>query len=401
MAFILLSLVLGTPLTASNVGINNSLLHFTIVDDKIVFNANIVGGGSNSSFLVYGNIGENKFLSTDLRFYVISNIIEFFLSTSRIKIKNVDLSIRRYSEYNMYKLNGSLEMIVDNRVLNLLARFNVFVSGNISEKIRVKGAIIPESGDQKLNILALSLLDDLLKNFFDRVEKLSAGLVELREINIERIPTIKGIGARVEVVLYVNNPRVAWKNIIGNILEPGILDYLELAFDNRIKDYVLNLRITIDSDEGIHGRISMLFNESFSELLGLSHTRLSSEALLTLYGSPNITVFNVTGMILEPRDSLKESLHETGLFLYRLIGEHAIRVIVESKGTSLDAKNIPIKPVLVNKTTIIWDKSTVLLYLDRLIVLGKNTNISYLLILILIALTASVLFYIVRRVSWK
>ncbi len=400
----LLLLTLGFPFITNSNGIdlNNGSLRFTISNDRIIFNANIIGGETSSSFLVTGSISGGKFLSANLQFHVISNALRFFLSMSRVKFRYIDISIRRYSRFNMYKLNGSMEMVGDDHVLKFLMNFNVAVLGNTSiEKVKIKGAIIPVSGDQRLNMLALSLIDDILKIFFDRVENMSSELVKVENINVERVPTIKGIGARVEVVLNINNPRIAWKNIIGRVFEPYFLDYLRLIFDNRVKDYLLDLKLIANNSESIHGRVSIVFNESFSRLLGLNYTRLDSKAVLTYYGGPNGTILNVFNMVLEPRGSLKESLREIGLFFYRLIGEHNIIIIVKSKNTNLETEGIPIKPVSANRTTIIWNRSIALLYLYRIIVVENNVNINYPLILILIMLAALGLFYIARRVRWK
>ena len=395
----LLLLTLGSSFTASSTGVSDGFLRFTLNNDRIVFNASILGGRSDSSFLVSGSIRNDEFLSVDLRFYVVSSILQFFPSMGGVEFKYIDIGIRRYSEFDMYKLNGSLEIVVNKHALKLLMNFDVLVSGNTStEKIRVKGAVIPVSSDQKLNILALSLVDDVLRDFFDRVENMSSGLIKAIDISIERIPTTKGIGARVVVLLNVNNPRAAWRSIIGSIFEPGFFDYLELVFDNRVKDYVLDLRVIVDSDESIRGSMSIVFNESFSELLGLNHTSLVSEATLTYYGAPNVTVFNITNMVLEPRDSLKESLGEVGLFFYRLIGERDIIVIVESKDTSINVESVPVEPLSINETSIVWDKSTALLYLDKIVVSKNNVNASYLSISLAIVLAALVLFYVARRV---
>ena len=395
----LLLLTLGSSFTASSTGVSDGVLRFTLNNDRIVFNASILGGRSDSSFLVSGSIRNDEFLSVDLRFYVVSSILQFFPSMGGVEFKYIDIGIRRYSEFDMYKLNGSLEIVVNEHALKLLMNFDVLVSGNTStEKIRVKGAVIPVSSDQKLNILALSLVDDVLRDFFDRVENMSSGLIKAIDISVERIPTTKGIGARVVVLLNVNNPRAAWRSIIGSIFEPGFFDYLELVFDNRVKDYVLDLRVIVDSDESIRGSMSIVFNESFSELLGLNHTSLVSEATLTYYGAPNITVFNITNMVLEPRDSLKESLGEVGLFFYRLIGERDIIVIVESKDTSINVESVPVEPLSINETSIVWDKSTALLYLDKIVVSKNNVNASYLSISLAIVLAALVLFYVARRV---
>ncbi len=395
----LLLLTLGSSFTASSTGVSDGVLRFTLNNDRIVFNASILGGRSDSSFLVSGSIRNDEFLSVDLRFYVVSSILQFFPSMGGVEFKYIDIGIRRYSEFDMYKLNGSLEIVVSKHALKLLMNFDVLVSGNTStEKIRVKGAVIPVSSDQKLNILALSLVDDVLRDFFDRVENMSSGLIKAIDISVERIPTTKGIGARVVVLLNVNNPRAAWRSIIGSIFEPGFFDYLELVFDNRVKDYVLDLRVIVDSDESIRGSMSIVFNESFSELLGLNHTSLVSEATLTYYGAPNVTVFNITNMVLEPRDSLKESLGEVGLFFYRLIGERDIIVIVESKDTSINVESVPVEPLSINETSIVWDKSTALLYLDKIVVSKNNVNASYLSISLAIVLAALVLFYVARRV---
>ncbi len=395
----LLLLTLGSSFTASSTGVSDGFLRFTLNNDRIVFNASILGGRSDSSFLVSGSIRNDEFLSVDLRFYVVSSILQFFPSMGGVEFKYIDIGIRRYSEFDMYKLNGSLEIVVNKHALKLLMNFDVLVSGNTStEKIRVKGAVIPVSSDQKLNILALSLVDDVLRDFFDRVENMSSGLIKAIDISVERIPTTKGIGARVVVLLNVNNPRAAWRSIIGSIFEPGFFDYLELVFDNRVKDYVLDLRVIVDSDESIRGSMSIVFNESFSELLGLNHTSLVSEATLTYYGAPNVTVFNITNMVLEPRDSLKESLGEVGLFFYRLIGERDIIVIVESKDTSINVESVPVEPLSINETSIVWDKSTALLYLDKIVVSKNNVNASYLSISLAIVLAALVLFYVARRV---
>ncbi len=395
----LLLLTLGSSFTASSTGVSDGVLRFTLNNDRIVFNASILGGRSDSSFLVSGSIRNDEFLSVDLRFYVVSSILQFFPSMGGVEFKYIDIGIRRYSEFDMYKLNGSLEIVVNKHALKLLMNFDVLVSGNTStEKIRVKGAVIPVSSDQKLNILALSLVDDVLRDFFDRVENMSSGLIKAIDISVERIPTTKGIGARVVVLLNVNNPRAAWRSIIGSIFEPGFFDYLELVFDNRVKDYVLDLRVIVDSDESIRGSMSIVFNESFSELLGLNHTSLVSEATLTYYGAPNVTVFNITNMVLEPRDSLKESLGEVGLFFYRLIGERDIIVIVESKDTSINVESVPVEPLSINETSIVWDKSTALLYLDKIVVSKNNVNASYLSISLAIVLAALVLFYVARRV---
>ena len=405
LALVILSLLLlafGSSFIASNASVNDGFLRLTINDNRIIFDASILGGGSSSSFLVSGSIRSDKFLSADLRFHIISSILQFFLSISGIEFKYIDIGIRRYSEFDMYKLNGSLEIVVNEHVLKLLMNFDVLVSGNTSiEKIRVKGAVIPVSSDQKLDILALSLVDNVLRDFFDRVENLSSGLVKAMDINVERIPTTKGIGARVGVLLDVNNPRAAWRSIIGSIFEPGFFDYLELVFDNRVKDYVLDLKVIVDGDESIRGSVSIVFNESFSELLGLNHTSLVSEATLTYYGAPNVTVFNITNMVLEPRDTLKESLREVGLFFYRLIGERDIMIILQSKDTSLDVKNVPVEPLSINETSIVWDKSTALLYLDKTVVLKNNVDASYLFVFLVVVLAALVLFYVARRVRWK
>ena len=398
----LLLLTLGSSLTTSSASVNDGFLRFTLNNDRIVLDASILGGGSAFSFLVSGSIRNNKFLFADLRFHVISNILQSFLSIGGVELEYLDIGIRRYSEFDMYKLNGSLEIVVNEHALKLLMNFDVLVSGNTStEKIRVKGAVIPVSSDQKLNILALSLVDDVLKDFFDRVENMSSGLVKAMDISVERIPTAKGVGARVEVLLDVNNPKAAWRSIIGSIFEPEFFDYLELVFDNRVKDYVLDLRVISDGNESIRGDVSIVFNGSFSELLGLNHTSLVSEATLTYYGAPNVTVFNITNMVLKPRDSLKKSLREVGLFFYHLIGERDIMVIVESKDTSLNVENVPVDPLSINETSIIWNKSTALLYLDEVVVLKNNVNASYLFVFLVIVLAALVLFYVARRVRWK
>ncbi len=399
--YFLLIILLVTVLSNNLVYGDNSYIKFTLYRDKYVVDISLVGGNGVSSTLISGVIGNRESLTVQLQFYTTSKILQPFLSIDEISVESIRIRAQRYSEFSLYKLNGTITAGVNDKPLELLLVFDILVSNNDSiEEVDVRGTITPVSSSRELSLTALAVVGDAVKRFFSVLENMSLRLIETRRINIEHVPTSRGISVRVDAVLEVSKPDDAWKNIVGNFIDTMIFDYIGTLFDNRLRDYAIGLELDIKNDT-LSGNMTVLFDRRLEELLGLNHTILSSDFVITYYETPGEIVLNISNMVLEPRDTLRDSLREIGLFLYRLIGNTSLSVIVASANTRIDARRVSLEPIRWNESYVEWNTSEALLYLDRIILDEESQSFNYLLAVVMVVIASVGLFYVVRRVSWK
>ncbi len=378
---------------------DNDYIKFTLYRDKYVVDMSLTSDNGVSSVFVSGVMGNRNSLIARLQFYATDKVLQSLLSSDKINIEFISIRAQRYSRFSLYKLNGTIRAKINDKQLELILVFDVLVSGNSSiGEIEVKGTITPVSSNRELNLMALAVMEDVVKYFFRTLENMSLGLIETRRISIEHIPTSRGISARVDAVLEINELDNAWRNIVGNFINPIILDYTSILFDNRLRDYALGLELKV-KDDTLSGNITILFDKKLEELLNLNHTILSSDFVIVYYEELGRITLNISNMVLKPQDEVGASLHEIGELFHYLIGNISLPVIVISVEREIDTSKVLLEPCRLNKSYVEWNTSEALLYLDKIIVSEKQQSFNYLLVVLTIIIAGISLFYIVRRVS--
>ncbi len=380
--------------------LNNSVLFIRIHEDRYVIDLSLALNEGRYSVLLVGEVYGNKTLRADIRFYTTS-LNKLLSVNDKVSFTNLSLTIDKYSRFSMYKVNGSTNLLINDKSLQLILNADILVSNNSSlRRVEVKATLIPISSDKQLVLLALTLTEDLLKWFFKTIENMSGEFIKTRSIVIERIPTTIGVGIRVKALLDVIDSIEAWRNIATSIVGIDVASYIKRIFDNRIRDYAIGLFLTRENDT-FSGRTSIVFDKGFSELLGLNYTLLGSGFTFTYYESPGKTVFNISGLVLKPVDDLPASLGETGSLLYQLIGNTSMTVKILPVNVGVSVSRVPLEPNNITRDYIEWNSSEILLYLGQLVVEEKNSSNSYLIIVFVMLALGFSLFYIVRRVSSK
>ncbi len=375
-------------------------IRFVLYRDRYIIDLSMYNSNGVSSILVSGVVGGSDSLTVNLQFYTTDNIIHLLLGHTSVNIESVSIRAQKYSRFSLYKFNGTINARVDDKPLTLLLVFDILVSGNDSlEKVEVRGTITPVSSSREFNLAVLTVIDGLVKYFFRVLENISLGMVEAKDISIDSVPTPSGISVRVDALLEVREPDNAWRIIVNNFTGTMVLDYIDTLFDERLGDYAFGLDLLVKNGT-ISGNMTMLFDKGFEKLLDLNHTLLSSDFIITYYEIPGKSTLNVSGMVLKPRDNIDYSLREMGLLLYRLIGNTSVSIIIVSNDLRINTENIPLKPSRYNESYAEWNTSVPLLYLDRVILEGQQSP-NYVWVLVIIAVAAVGLFYVIRRVSWK